>query len=93
MAAVPAGCAYIAWLAAYVATIEMDGARAMDALRRWACTAREFLDVPDLEGLSVYELLQASADSLTTFLPLPVHPARDVRRFVFLPPLPTANAT
>lgn len=84
--AVPGGRAYLAWLTALVATAEMDGARALNALRQWSDVAREFVDVPKLKGQCIYSLLQGAADSLDMFLPLPCHAMRDVRRFAFLPP-------
>jgi hypothetical protein len=83
---VPGGCAYTAWLAGYVATAELDGGRAIDALRNCTSIAADFLDVSTVGfASSVYEQLQLAADALPRFLPLPQHPLRDMRRFAFLP--------
>jgi hypothetical protein len=66
-------------LSAYVATAELDGYRARDALRRSGTIASDFLDVSDIEdALSVYEQLQGAADALARFLLLPQHPLSDI---------------
>jgi hypothetical protein len=84
--AVPGGRAYVAWLTAYVATAELDGRRAVEALRRCAVIATDFLEVSEAPvAPSVYDQLQLSADVLSRFLPLPQHPLRDMRRFAFVP--------
>ena len=86
LGAVPGGRAYVAWLSAYVATAELDGRRAVEALRRCAVIAADFLEVSEAPvAPSVYEQLQLSADVLSRFLPLPQHPLRDMRRFALLP--------
>lgn len=83
---VPGGRSYTAWLAAYVATAELDGARALDSLRTSTAIAAEFADIPWVEGgRSVYEQLQVAADVLLEFLPLRQHPLTDMRRFAFVP--------
>ena len=83
---VPGGCAYLAWVGAYVAAAELDGRRAVDALRGCTSIAADFLDVPTVVlAPSVYEQLQLAADALPRFLPLPQHPLTDMRRFAFLP--------
>ncbi len=69
-----------------MAVAEIDGERAVSGLERCSAIVREFVDVPGLgRELSVYEFLQSAADALSAFLPLPEHPARDVRRFALLP--------
>ena len=89
---VPGGNAYVAWLSAYVAVAEIDGARALTSLDRCAAIVREFVDAPELgREPSLYDFLQSAADTLALVLRLPEHPLRDVRRFAFLPsPLGTS---
>jgi hypothetical protein len=83
---VPGGSAYTAWLAGYVATAELDGRRAVDALRGCTSTAADFLDVSTIaRAPSVYEQLELAADVVPRFLPLPERPLTDMRRFVLLP--------
>ena len=83
---VPGGGAYVAWVGAYVAAAELDGRRALDALRACTSIAANFLDVSTVAlAPSVYEQLQLAADALPRFLPLPQHPLTDMRRFVLLP--------
>lgn len=80
------GQAYVAWLSAYVAVVELDGERALKSLDRCAAIVHEFTEAPGLgDEPSVYDLLQSAADTLTSFLPLVEHPLRDMRRFAFLP--------
>jgi hypothetical protein len=83
---VPGGGAYVTWLSAYVAAVELDGQRALASLERCTMLAQEFIEVPKLgPEVSVYEILQGTADALVLFLPLGEHPLRDMRRFAFVP--------
>ena len=86
LCAVPGGGAYVAWLGAYLATVELDGQRALTSLERCTAIAQEYLEVPSLgPDASIYAVLQGAADALVLFLPLAEHPIRDMRRFAFLP--------
>lgn len=83
---VDGGRAYIAWLTAYVAVVELDGERALRSLEDCATIASEFVDAAKImQWGSVYEFLQSTANSLMLFLPVAAHPVSDVRRFAFLP--------
>jgi hypothetical protein len=83
---VPGGGAYVTWLSAYVAAVELDGQRALASLERCTTLAQEFIEVPNPgPQVSVYELLQGTADALVLFLPPGEHPLRDMRRFAFIP--------
>jgi hypothetical protein len=83
---VPGGQAYLAWLSAYVAAAEIDGARALASLDRCAAIMQEFVNVPGLgREPSVYGYLQSAADTLALCLSLPEHPLRDMTRFALLP--------
>jgi len=85
---VPGGGAYVAWLATYVAAADLDGERAVEALRRWGTIAGDFVDISYISlAPSIYEQLQGAADALERFLPLPQHPFSDMRRFALLPDL------
>ena len=85
---VPAGSSYIAWLAAYIATAELDGEQAMKCLHRALAAPAEFVDVPAMgDSASGYDLLQSTADCIGRFLSLQEHPVTDMRRFVLLPTL------
>lgn len=84
---VPGGGAYVAWLRAFVATVELDGRAAVEALRQWSRIASDFLDPSDIAlAPSVYDQLQCAANLLEDMLCLPEHPLRDKRRFALLPP-------
>ena len=83
---VPGGGAYVAWLCAYLAAVELDGQRALTSLERCTAIAQEFIEVPkSSDAPSAYEILQGAADTLVLFLPLREHPLSDMRRFAFLP--------
>jgi hypothetical protein len=83
---VPGGGAYVAWLSAYLATVELDGQRTLASLERCTTIAQEFIEAPKPgPEVSVYEILQGAADALVLFLPLDEHPLRDMRRFAFVP--------
>lgn len=83
---VPGGRAYVAWLSGYIATAELDGHTAAEALHRCASIASDFLDASNIAAApSLYEQLQLSANVLPRFLPVPQHPLRDMRRFALLP--------
>jgi hypothetical protein len=80
------GRAYVAWLGAYVAVAERDGGRALRELASCTAIIREFVDHERAEEpISVYGLLQSTANELPLFLPLDRHPLSDMQRFALLP--------
>jgi hypothetical protein len=83
---IPGGGAYVTWLSAYIAAVELDGQRTLASLEQCTAILQEFIDVPTPGPAgSAYEILQGAADALVLFLPLAEHPLRDMRRFAFLP--------